>query len=628
MPQPGRAYRVTWAGGAAWLWGPLLLSSAGEQEWQVGAFADPSAANSAATAIASRLGDTVDISRSLTDEGLVRVRVRWIEHTGDQPADVLSEIGFPDAFPVGGASRVRLEGRGGPVEASGEVVVVPEGSWPTAVGDRRYHGRFRLRAGADGLLVINELNLEIYLRGVLPAEMGPAQFPELEALKAQAVAARTYTVAHLGDHEDEGYDLCDSPACQVYRGTDVHHPLSDRAVEETAGLIAVFAGEPIDAMYTSTCGGHTEDARLLFPDRAQPYLTGVACVWERPMVIDGASERSVFDAESRFRRHLAGAALGLSQDEASPQTVLHQVASLCGGGERLLEPTPGVDDYVGALLEAGGLGDASVLVRASGADLLVVLADLFEVPLSMPTLESWRDGWHLLAALAVLELQGVVTRDRGEAVPHPDGVAIYPRSAVSSDPLPSTVPLYWRWGGRYQAVPEMTVLPGATLERVRRGDDLLALIVVQSGGGAEADRRSAWRSWIRDRSWDELANGLGVPDLDDIEVTRRGASGRVVGLRAQGRSGSSKELEGFPIRLALGVPENLFSFHVIVSPTGRRVVRFIGRGWGHGVGLCQNGSYGLARAGQEFSRILATYYSGVEITRWPRDAVTQGVGVQ
>jgi stage II sporulation protein D len=107
-----------------------------------------------------------------------------------------------------------------------------------------------------------------------------------------------------------------------------------------------------------------------------------------------------------------------------------------------------------------------------------------------------------------------------------------------------------------------------------------------------------------------------VPDLEQLEVTRRGRSGRVVGLAAVGRSGLRREVEGFPIRRALDLPENLFTFHVMTSAGGERTIRFLGRGWGHGVGLCQNGAYGLARSGMTFDRILHHYYTGIEIVAW------------
>jgi stage II sporulation protein D len=626
MPQPGRTYRLSWDGGAAWVWGPLRLAAVRGSQWQVGAFRDAGAAGAQAARLATAVGGLAEVERASSDDGIIRVRVRWRGQEPPDPAGELERLGFPDAFAVSGTAGVRIEGAGGPVEHSGEVVLDPQGEWPTVVGGRSYRGRFRLRASGADLLVINQLNLESYLRGVLPAEMGPAQFPQLEALKAQAVAARTYAVAHLGDHDDEGYDLCATPACQVYKGVGVEHSLSDRAVGETAGLIAVFAGQPIDAMYTSTCGGHTEDAALLFPDRAQPYLTGVACAWERPLTIHGATAGEPFGDEAAFRQHLASRILGLPQELATPQQVVDEVASRCDGASVRLDPTPSATRFANDLLAAAGIEGSEVLVKRAGAQRLVALADLFEVPLEPPPSEGWERGWHLQAALAVLELQGIVTRDHGEAVPHPDGIAIFPSRAAASEPLPNPVPLYWRWNQRYVGASVLEVAPGTTLERFRDGDRVVAVVVVQSGGAGEADRRSAWRSWRRDRGWQELAKALDIPDLARLEVTRRGGSGRVVGLRAEGASGTRRDLEGFPIRRSLDIPENLFTFHVLTRPDGSRVVRFLGRGWGHGVGLCQNGSYGLARAGRTFDAILATYYSGITLERWDRAGVDENAG--
>ena len=218
--------------------------------------------------------------------------------------------------------------------------------------------------------------------------------------------------------------------------------------------------------------------------------------------------------------------------------------------------------------------------------------------------------------MAVLELSAVVSRDRGEAVPRPDGVGIFPRRAQASEPLPSPLPLWERRGGAVRSAARLEVRPGTTLERVRHGDEVVALVVERSGGDGEADRRSAWRSWVRERTWEELAAKLGVPDLADLRITSRAPSGRVVGLEAIGRSGARKTLTGFPIRRALDLPENLFTFHRVRHADGTTSVRFIGRGWGHGIGLCQNGAYGLARAGMTYEQILATYYTGVELTRW------------
>ena len=144
---------------------------------------------------------------------------------------------------------------------------------------RRYRGRLVVHLNDRGRLnLVNELPIEQYLRGVVPRELGPGVYPELEALKAQAVAARSYTLRNLGEFADEGYDLCGTPRCQVYGGMDDEHPLSDRAVRETAGEILLYGGQPIDALYSATCGGHTENVEVIFPLKRAPYLRGVPCI--------------------------------------------------------------------------------------------------------------------------------------------------------------------------------------------------------------------------------------------------------------------------------------------------------------------------------------------------------------
>lgn len=149
-------------------------------------------------------------------------------------------------------------------------------------GAEPYRGVFEVRAEADkGLTLVNVVNLEDYLRGVVPNELSPTVFPEIEASKAQAVAARTYALRNLGQFKAKGYDLCATAACQVYRGRSTEHSESDQAVLETAGLVATHGGEPINALYTSTCGGHTEDGSNVFDGEPQPYLRGVLCAPEK-----------------------------------------------------------------------------------------------------------------------------------------------------------------------------------------------------------------------------------------------------------------------------------------------------------------------------------------------------------
>jgi len=120
----------------------------------------------------------------------------------------------------------------------------------------RYRGIFEIGAKAH-LVVVDEILLEEYLYGVLPTEM-PAGFHP-EALKSQAVVARTYAFQHLYRHAADGYHLCDGIHCQGYLGYDIEKERTNSAVDATRGEVALYEGRPIYAVYSSDCGGHTQN---------------------------------------------------------------------------------------------------------------------------------------------------------------------------------------------------------------------------------------------------------------------------------------------------------------------------------------------------------------------------------
>src|SRR5258707_14147552 len=145
---------------------------------------------------------------------------------------------------------------------------------PIRFNDKPYRGRIEVFATPRGALtVVNVIGLEDYVRGVIPNELSAGGFPALEAHKAQAIAARTYALKNRGQFAAEGFDLLPTTRSQVYRGLASETSLSSRAVDETRGVIATYQGEPINALYTSTCGGRTGDAENIFND-AIPYLRG------------------------------------------------------------------------------------------------------------------------------------------------------------------------------------------------------------------------------------------------------------------------------------------------------------------------------------------------------------------
>lgn len=140
------------------------------------------------------------------------------------------------------------------------------------VENLNYRGYINLQNIKGDIRVLNHIDIEEYLYGLVPKEM-PASFP-IEALKAQAVAARTYATNITSKHIKEGYNICDTTHCQVYGGYDGEKPTTTSAVEKTRGILALYNGKIIDALYHSCSGGHTNSAVDVWGGN-YPYLIGV-----------------------------------------------------------------------------------------------------------------------------------------------------------------------------------------------------------------------------------------------------------------------------------------------------------------------------------------------------------------
>lgn len=125
-------------------------------------------------------------------------------------------------------------------------------------------------------VIVNELCLEDYLRGVVPNELNPNLYPQVEAIKAQTVAARTFAFSHLRQNARRGFDVYMDERSQVYKGVQSEKQLSDRITQDTRGLVATYRDHPIVAFYSSTCGGLTGNYEVIFQKPAIPYLKGGA----------------------------------------------------------------------------------------------------------------------------------------------------------------------------------------------------------------------------------------------------------------------------------------------------------------------------------------------------------------
>jgi stage II sporulation protein D len=176
--------------------------------------------------------------------------------------------------------RISAVGGGGAIAPrTTSIRIIPAVAGGLTIDGRQYRGEAMIIArGANRLTAVNVVDMEAYLLGVVPREIGRLPAAQIEATKAQAVAARTYAVGNLGVRQrDRGFDFYATVMDQVYGGMADEDSIVNRAVRETRGEIMTHNGEPILAYYASTCGGSTAAIEDSWPWRAPlPYLKAVS----------------------------------------------------------------------------------------------------------------------------------------------------------------------------------------------------------------------------------------------------------------------------------------------------------------------------------------------------------------
>lgn len=523
------------------------------------------------------------------------------------------------------------------------LLVMPQTGDTIAIGDKPYRTSARLFINSRGTLnVINELNLEDYLKGVVPAEMGPKVYDELEGLKAQAIAARTYAVRNLAQFRTEGFDICPGPACQAYLGFSGEEALSNQAVQQTAGLVMTYEGKPIDALFTSTCGGETSDVQTMFPNRNEPYLKRARCVEMEMTAIAGRADSGLL-SEMQMSGRIFGAVAGV-RDNATFTEAINGAASATG-------------------FNAANAGIVP-LRSARRGDVLRYLANVFSLDRNARTLTLPEDRQYFFpqtsgvendpayqaAAFLVkyslwpaqeidkVDLNAPMPREELYAILNAwlrkhdmlnevtgkiaaiDGrrVTLKTEGKLTSYTLPADLPIFRRLGDRYEEYANAPVMIGdrAIITRNSR-NAVVAMTINANYDGATFDRTSSFANWTRSYRADELVKSINgrypIQQLIDLRPVTIDASQRIAEMEFTAEGGRKFTVKGLPIRWSLNVPDNLFVFEKTKDPDGMDRYTFYGKGWGHGIGMCQVGAYGMAFRGYKFDQILKRYYTGIEI---------------
>jgi stage II sporulation protein D len=537
---------------------------------------------------------------------------------------------------------------------------------PVRFNDRPYRGRIEVFTNTRGALtVVNVLGLEDYVKGVVPNELSAGGYPLLEAHKAQAIAARTYALRNRGQFMSQGYDLLPTTRSQVYRGLVSENSLSSRAVDETRGIVATYNGEPINALYTSTCGGRTEDAGNIFNDEV-PYLKGRECAAEgraalASFLIKTTRDPADFKEENLpLARDVAMLTLQgftslkkVSDSWLKDDAELDEVRSWLTAVARLAHQVAPVvtEDVIrppafatalstavfgesrgGTLLNNAdveyflAVRDANDIPPANRADVAMLIRDGYLSILPDATLrprEPLSRARALHSIARILEARTLLQLQKGTARPTADDSLVL-RSTKGKD-LPVKVEsgafLFRQIGEITYPVRSVAMVGGEPVVfHVSAAGEVDYLEVRPAPNGAAADRFSPFTNWTVELSLGQAQGRLGrfasgIGSLVDLRVLARGKSRRAIDLEVVGTNGTRQVLGG-RIRSALGLREQLFVIEHKYDDSGRITgFTFLGRGWGHGVGMCQVGAYGLAKQGFTYDQILKAYYTGIELTR-------------
>jgi stage II sporulation protein D len=463
---------------------------------------------------------------------------------------------------------------------------------PLEIEARAYRGALEVFTNARRTLtVVNELPLEDYLRGVVPNELNPTTFGQLEALKAQAVAARTYIQRNLGQYSREGYDICATDACQVYFGVRTEDPLATKAVVDTRGVVATYDGKPINALYSSTCGGRTEDAEHIFNERV-PYLVSTNCEYKHPKPQLFATARTIANwkdgvlAVARVRNFSDAARFAGVADSGEPASM--EPAALATFIRQTFYPTVITASDLAFVNDQG-------LVPAGTS---VTLPELLFRLVDKKNAFEWQQG-------VLISWDGNTMRLMVGGQPK--------EYTLNADAL-----IYQRIGDERIGLRQGSWIGGELIDFRAEGTAIPMLVYRINFANPAADRFSRLAIWQVRKTRQELDTAfrsLNIGEFTDMRVIQRGASERPISTEVIGTTGRAA-VPALRLRTLLALRDSLMSYDIERNAAGAVVgATFFGRGWGHGVGMCQVGAYGMALDGATFDDILKKYYRGIELKK-------------
>jgi stage II sporulation protein D len=437
----------------------------------------------------------------------------------------------------------------------------------------------------------------------------------------------------------------------------LEHPQSSRAVEETRGEVAVYRGQLINALYMSTCGGATEDGEAMFGGPQVPYLKSTECVWESERIValkTGLEVPSVFAEGRNIAADLARlAALNILAPAADPSWYNEKISA--------------EEACAWAVKAAAAAGKTAGRIAPPAEPLTVfglgrILADAFAWDERVRTLVGKSEAdyvtgdWPELRPqdrplAAFLLTSGIIPANGGRD----DRTAPLSRSRAAlmiGRALALSRDLYHQGNFKGLSKAAIAVIEDGELKTLRLApafsllrnlDGAAAPISSVEFTGGEVvkwieteglvrllevpappltnvlDEPSLYHSWQVRVSREDLESRLNqfypVGKLIDLVPKKRGASKRLTDLLVIGQEGQV-HVTGFKISQVLSLRDNLFVVDREKDADGQAgYFIFLGKGWGHGVGLCQVGAFRMAQKGAAYDEILKKYYRGISLRK-------------
>lgn len=244
-------------------------------------------------------------------------------------ADLISASGSKAIFTLDDGRVIACEGSKDIGLSSGDSV--------TGLENVRYRGKLNFYIKGSSLYAINEVGMQEYLYGVVPKEMVSSW--EMEALKAQAIVAKNYTITNYSKHSADGFNVCKSTHCQVYGAYSAEQEKTNRSVDETEGMVMMYNGAPAEAYFHSSSGGRTESIGNMW-NYGLDYMSGVKDPYSTGTPYDNweatLSASEIEQALLRYNYNV-GTVVGIKILEVSQNDRVMKLGVLGTSGMKILE---------------------------------------------------------------------------------------------------------------------------------------------------------------------------------------------------------------------------------------------------------------------------------------------------